>query len=54
MKYLNVITDVAIVRAPRDYYRLVWSAVTIITSLQKVPVAINVIHIGGDVSRLSL
>ena len=47
VKYLNVITDVAILRVPRDYYRNVWSSLSTITAVQKTPCSINVIHIGG-------
>lgn len=44
---MNVITSVVILRVPRDHYRNVWSALTSITSIQKTPSSINVIHIGG-------
>ena len=47
MKYLNVTTDVAILRVPRDHYRTVWSAITLMTHLQNSPCSINTIHIGG-------
>ena len=47
VKYINTMTSVAIVRTPRDHYRLVWAAITTITSLQDSPCSINVIHIGG-------
>ena len=49
VKYLNVITDIAVLRAPREWYRNVWSAVTTLTSIQDTPCSINVIHIGGVV-----
>ena len=54
VKYLNVITDIAIIRAPRDYDRLVWAAITMITALHKVSCAMNIIHIGGNAIRLIL
>ena len=31
---MNATTSVAIVRTPRDHYRMVWVAITTITSLQ--------------------
>ena len=53
VKYMNVMTSVAIVRAPRDHYREVWAAITTITSLQDSACSVNVIHIGGMGSVLS-
>ena len=45
---MNATTSVAIVRTPRDHYRMVWVAITTITSLQlDSPCSVNIIHIGG-------
>ena len=48
VKYMNITTDKALVRSPRDHYRLVWSAISVITSIQDSPCSVNVIHIGGN------
>ena len=49
VKYLNAITRVFILRCPRDHHKAVWSALTTITSLKKVPCAAHVLHVGGTI-----
>jgi ribonuclease P/MRP protein subunit POP5 len=49
VKYFNVTTDIALLRVPRDYYRLAWSAITVITHLLSSPCSINIIHVGGTI-----
>lgn len=49
IKYLNAVTRVFILRCPRDHHKAVWAALTTITSLKKVPCAMNVLHVGGTI-----
>lgn len=49
IKYLNAVTRVMIMRCPRDHHKGVWSALTTITCLNKIPCAAHVIHVGGTI-----
>ena len=44
---MNVLTRVAIIRCPRAHHRAIWSAVSTITNIEKIPCAINMLHVGG-------
>ena len=44
---MNILTRVAIIRCPRAHHRAVWSAISTITNIDKVPCAINMLHVGG-------
>jgi len=49
VKYLNPLTNLFIVRATRTHYRLVWGAITLITSIMFRKVCIRVLHVGGSI-----
>lgn len=49
VKYLNVLTGVAIIRCPSAHHRSVWAAISSITSLQGTPCSISLIHLGGTI-----
>ena len=49
VKYFNAVTRVLIVRCPRSNHKAVWSALTIITSLSKLPCAMRMLHVGGTI-----
>ena len=54
VKYLNAITNIAVLRVPRDHYRWVWSAISTMTTLQSTSRAINVVHIGGMIGCVTV
>lgn len=51
VKYLNAHTGIVFLRFPRRCYRLLWSALPFITSVetrgQKIPCFLNCLHVGG-------
>lgn len=47
VKYFNPYTGIGIVRASRDFYRMVWASFTLINTIQAVSIAINAIHVSG-------
>lgn len=51
VKYVNPITGVAFIACGRDYYRMVWSAVTFIKTItfedSARPCMFRVLHVGG-------
>ncbi|KAG7480594.1 hypothetical protein MATL_G00057890 [Megalops atlanticus] len=53
VKYLNAHTGVVFLRCRKSHYRLIWSALPFITSLesrgQRVPCFFNCLHIGGTI-----
>ncbi|XP_029916428.1 ribonuclease P/MRP protein subunit POP5 [Myripristis murdjan] len=53
VKYLNAHTGIVFLRCPKNCYRLIWSALPFITSVenqgQKVPCFLNCLHVGGTI-----
>ncbi|XP_054629627.1 ribonuclease P/MRP protein subunit POP5 [Dunckerocampus dactyliophorus] len=53
VKYLNTHTGMVFLRFPKRCYRLLWSALPFITSIetrrQKIPCFLNCLHIGGTI-----
>ncbi|XP_050235925.1 probable ribonuclease P/MRP protein subunit POP5 [Mercurialis annua] len=49
IKYVNPITKLCIIRASRDEYQKVWSAVTMIRSIGNCPVLINLLDLSGSI-----
>ncbi|XP_056275260.1 ribonuclease P/MRP protein subunit POP5 [Pseudoliparis swirei] len=51
VKYLNAHTGIVFLRFPKMCYRLLWSALPFITSIetrgQKIPCFLNCLHVGG-------
>ncbi|XP_076020824.1 ribonuclease P/MRP protein subunit POP5 [Genypterus blacodes] len=53
VKYLNAYTGIVMLRFPKSCYKLLWSALPFITSIenqwQKIPCFLNCLHIGGTI-----
>ncbi|KAM9823056.1 ribonuclease P/MRP protein subunit POP5 [Syngnathus typhle] len=53
VKYLNTQTGMALLRFPKMSYKLLWSALPFITSIetrwQKIPCFLNCLHVGGTI-----
>ncbi|KAJ8331308.1 RNA-binding protein pop5 [Batrachochytrium dendrobatidis] len=49
VKYFNPFTGLAIVRVNRDYMRLVWACVSLITAINKRICMVKVVHVGGTI-----
>ncbi|XP_056132161.1 ribonuclease P/MRP protein subunit POP5 [Lampris incognitus] len=53
VKYLNAHTGIVFLRCPKNYYRLIWSALPFITSIdtgqKRVPCFLNCLHVGGTI-----
>ncbi|XP_052334653.1 ribonuclease P/MRP protein subunit POP5 isoform X2 [Oncorhynchus keta] len=53
LKYLNAHTGIVFLRCRKSHYRLIWSALPFITSLenrgQRVPCFLNCLHVGGTI-----
>ncbi|XP_071374929.1 ribonuclease P/MRP protein subunit POP5 [Centroberyx affinis] len=53
VKYLNAHTGIVFLRCPKSCYRLIWSALPFITSIenqgQKVPCFLSCLHVGGTI-----
>lgn len=53
VKYLNSVTGVAFIACARDYYRMVWSAVTFIRTItiknDVHPCVFRILHVGGTI-----
>ncbi|XP_030274085.1 ribonuclease P/MRP protein subunit POP5-like [Sparus aurata] len=53
VKYLNAHTGIVFLRFPKSCYRLLWSALPFITSIetrgQKIPCFFNCLHVGGTI-----
>ncbi|CEM31380.1 unnamed protein product [Vitrella brassicaformis CCMP3155] len=50
--YFSPATGFGVIRCARTYYQLVWAALTLMTSIGGVRVAIQVIHCSGTIKRL--
>merc|ERR1711879_212904 len=49
VKYWNHLTNLCIIRCARDYYKMVWAAVTMISTLNQRSVLFRLVHLGGSV-----
>ncbi|KAL2317547.1 hypothetical protein Fmac_031423 [Flemingia macrophylla] len=49
VKYVNPITNVCIIRASREEYQKVWSAITLITNIGNCPVMFNLLDLSGSI-----
>ncbi|CAN9513528.1 unnamed protein product [Ophioblennius macclurei] len=53
VKYLNAHTGIVFLRFPKRCYKLLWSALPFITSIetrgQKIPCFLNCLHVGGTI-----
>jgi RNase P/RNase MRP subunit POP5 len=47
VKYFNDVTNMCILRSPREQFRMVWAALTFITKIENEPLLLRVIHVGG-------
>ena len=54
MKYVNPLTGVAFVACGRDYYRMVWSAITFIRRFKKRLCMCRVLHVGGNQTGIDI
>lgn len=63
VKYLSPATSTAIIRCPRDHYRLVWAALTMVTELPKPrdeskeptkPCVFRVVRVSGTIKKIEL
>ncbi|ELR19795.1 Rpp14 family protein [Acanthamoeba castellanii str. Neff] len=50
VKYWNHLTNLCIIRCARDYYKMVWAAVTMINTLNQRSVLFRLVHLGGTVT----
>eukprot|EP00696_Hemimastix_kukwesjijk_P002543 gnl/Hemi2/13111_TR4481_c0_g1_i1.p1 gnl/Hemi2/13111_TR4481_c0_g1~~gnl/Hemi2/13111_TR4481_c0_g1_i1.p1 ORF type:complete len:151 (-),score=11.81 gnl/Hemi2/13111_TR4481_c0_g1_i1:63-515(-) len=49
VKYFNNVTNIAIIRAPRVFFRELWASLTFMTKIQNKHVTLRVLHVGGSV-----
>ncbi|KAH7533604.1 probable ribonuclease P/MRP protein subunit POP5 [Ziziphus jujuba] len=49
VKYVNYITKLCIIRASREEYQKVWSAITMVRSIGNSPVAIYLLDLSGSI-----
>ncbi|EDV23545.1 uncharacterized protein TRIADDRAFT_27469, partial [Trichoplax adhaerens] len=49
IKYLNVQTKIAFIRCNRNYFRMVWCAITFIKSLNNCSCFFRTLHLGGTI-----
>ncbi|EEF49209.1 lipoate-protein ligase B, putative [Ricinus communis] len=49
VKYVNPITKLCIIRASREEYQKVWSAVTMVRSIGNCPVLFNLLDLSGSI-----
>ncbi|KAG5052699.1 hypothetical protein AAZX31_02G207100 [Glycine max] len=49
VKYVNPITNVCIIRASREQYQKVWSAITMVTNIGNCPVMFNLLDLSGSI-----
>lgn len=47
VKYINIYTNIVLLRCSRDHHAMVWSALTLMNSLKKRPCVIRLLHLGG-------
>ncbi|XP_059909120.1 ribonuclease P/MRP protein subunit POP5 isoform X1 [Gadus macrocephalus] len=50
VKYVNALTGIMLIRCPKSSYRLIWSALPFVTSVEhkgrKIPFFLNCLHVG--------
>ncbi|KAL7751518.1 RNA-binding protein pop5 [Sorochytrium milnesiophthora] len=51
VKYFSAFTNVGIVRATRDHYRIAWAAMTFVTQILQQPCRIVVLHCSGTIIK---
>ncbi|XP_059909122.1 ribonuclease P/MRP protein subunit POP5 isoform X3 [Gadus macrocephalus] len=53
VKYVNALTGIMLIRCPKSSYRLIWSALPFVTSVEhkgrKIPFFLNCLHVGGTI-----
>ncbi|KAL0220573.1 hypothetical protein RCL1_000427 [Eukaryota sp. TZLM3-RCL] len=49
VKFFNNLTNMAIIKAPRDHYRMVWLSLVSLRNLGNMKCSVRVVHIGGSV-----
>ncbi|CAL8294691.1 ribonuclease P/MRP protein subunit POP5 isoform X1 [Gadus morhua] len=53
VKYVNALTGIMLIRCPKSSYRLIWSALPFVTSVElkgrKIPLFLNCLHVGGTI-----
>ncbi|XP_059628881.1 probable ribonuclease P/MRP protein subunit POP5 [Cornus florida] len=49
VKYVNPVTKLCIIRASRDEYQKVWSAITMVKSIGNCPVLFNLLDLSGSI-----
>uniref|UniRef100_A0A7N2LFN4 Uncharacterized protein n=2 Tax=Quercus lobata TaxID=97700 RepID=A0A7N2LFN4_QUELO len=49
VKYVNPITKLCIIRASREEYQKVWSAITMVRSIGNCPVLFNLLDLSGSI-----
>lgn len=49
VKYVNPITKLCIIRASREEYQKVWSAITMVRNIGKCPVLFNLLDLSGNI-----
>lgn len=54
VKYFNPLTGMGIVRAPRDSYRTVWGAVTLLNKCNERTCKVEVLKISGTIRKCQL
>ncbi|KAJ3054113.1 hypothetical protein HK097_002633 [Rhizophlyctis rosea] len=52
VKYFSPYTSVGILRVARDHFHMVWAAITFITSIQKRPCVVRVVHVAGTIKSV--
>ncbi|KAF8339790.1 uncharacterized protein EI90DRAFT_3037758 [Cantharellus anzutake] len=54
VRYYSPVTNICIIRAPRERYRLAWGALTLLSALEDVRYIPRVIKVSGTVKKLQL
>jgi len=54
VKYYSPVTNICIIRTPRDHHRIAWGAVTLMTSLEGVRYIPRVIKVSGTIKKVQL
>ncbi|XP_027332217.1 probable ribonuclease P/MRP protein subunit POP5 [Abrus precatorius] len=49
VKYVNPITNVCIIRASREEYQKVWSAITMVRNIGNCPIVFNLLDLSGSI-----
>ncbi|KAF9459030.1 hypothetical protein BDZ94DRAFT_1269209 [Collybia nuda] len=54
VKYYSPTTNICIIRVARDQHKIVWGAVTLLTSIEGIRYIPNVIHLSGTIKHSQL